>query len=160
MEWLLNLLFSFTASFFFAVVFDAPKKLFLPAGIVGALGWMMGQTAGMLFDLPLVMVNFIGAFTLGIMSHVMARVYKEPSTIFLIPGIIPFVPGGLAYDATSSIILSDYTGAVNIIMEVIISAGSIAAGILFAEQFALLFIKKKTCIFHEKKITEELNYGN
>ena len=43
MEWLLNLLFSFTASFFFAVVFDAPKKLFLPAGIVGALGWMMGR---------------------------------------------------------------------------------------------------------------------
>src|SRR5699024_8761098 len=84
------------------------------------------------------------------------RVYKEPSTIFLIPGIIPFVPGGLAYDATSSIILSDYTGAVNIIMEVIISAGSIAAGILFAEQFALLFIKKKTCIFHEKKITRSL----
>lgn len=111
----------------------------------------MGQTAGMLFDLPLVMVNFIGAFTLGIMSHVMARVYKEPSTIFLIPGIIPFVPGGLAYDATSSIILSDYTGAVNIIMEVIISAGSIAAGILFAEQFALLFIKKRRVFFMKKR---------
>src|SRR5690625_2555178 len=143
MEWLLNLLFSFTASFFFAVVFDAPKKLFLPAGIVGALGWMMGQTAGMLFDLPLVMVNFIGAFTLGIMSHVMARVYKEPSTIFLIPGIIPFVPGGLAYNATSSIILSDYTGAVTIAMEVIISAGSIAVGLLFSEQISNLLIRKK-----------------
>lgn len=150
MDWILNLVFSFTASFFFAVVFDAPKKLFLPAGIVGAVGWMMGQTMGELFDLPLVMVNFIGAFTLGIMSHIMARVYKDPSTIFLIPGIIPFVPGGLAYDATSSIILSDYTGAVNIIMEVVISAGSIAVGILFAEQFALYFIRKRRVFFRRK----------
>lgn len=151
MDWLLNLVFSFTASYFFAVVFDAPRKLFLPAGIVGAIGWMMGQTFGIIFDLPLVMVNFIGAFTLGIMSHIMARVHKEPSTIFLIPGIIPFVPGGLAYNATSSIILSDYFGAVNIIMEVIISAGSIAVGILFAEQFALLFIKNRRLFFMKKR---------
>ena len=151
MDWIFNLLFSFTASYFFAVVFDAPKKLFFPAGIVGAVGWMMGQTFGIVFDLSLVMVNFIGAFTLGIMSHIMARVYKEPSTIFLTPGIIPFVPGGMAYDATSSIILSDYFGAVNIIMEVIISAGSIAAGILFAEQFALLFIRNRRLLFNKNK---------
>ena len=151
MDWIFNLVFSFTASYFFAVVFDAPKKLFFPAGIVGAVGWMMGQTFGIVFDLPLVMVNFIGAFTLGIMSHIMARVYKEPSTIFLTPGIIPFVPGGMAYDATSSIILSDYFGAVNIIMEVIISAGSIAAGILFAEQFALLFIRNRRLLFNKNK---------
>jgi Uncharacterized conserved protein len=150
MEWILNLVFSFAASYFFAVVFDAPKKLFLPAGIVGASGWMMGQTIGNIFDLPLVMVIFIGSFTLGIMSHIMARVYKEPSTIFLTPGIIPFVPGGLAYDATSSIILSEYSSAVNIIMEVIISAGSIAVGILFAEQFALLFIKNRRLFFMKK----------
>lgn len=150
MDWVFNLLFSFTASYFFAVVFDAPKKLFFPAGIVGAVGWMMGQTFGIVFDLPLVMVNFIGAFTLGIMSHIMARVYKEPSTIFLTPGIIPFVPGGMAYDATSSIILSDYFGAVNIILEVIISAGSIAVGILFAEQFALLFIRNRRLFFMKK----------
>lgn len=151
MDWIFNLLFSFTASYFFAVVFDAPKKLFLAAGIVGAAGWMMGQTFGIVFDLPLVMVNFIGAFTLGIMSHIMARVYKEPSTIFLTPGIIPFVPGGMAYDATSSIILSDYFGAVNIIMEVIISAGSIAVGILFAEQFASLFIGKRRLLFNKNR---------
>ncbi|MGO1922804.1 MAG: threonine/serine exporter family protein [Jeotgalicoccus sp.] len=150
MDWIFNLLFSFTASYFFAVVFDAPKKLFFPAGIVGAVGWMMGQSFGIVFDLPLVMVNFIGAFTLGIMSHIMARVYKEPSTIFLTPGIIPFVPGGMAYDATSSIILSDYFGAVNIILEVIISAGSIAVGILFAEQFALLFIRNRRLFFMKK----------
>ena len=41
-----------------------------------------------------------------------------------------------------SIILSEYSSAVYIIMEVIISPGSIVAGRLFAEQFTLLFIKK------------------
>lgn len=143
MDWILNFIFSFTASFFFAAVFDAPKKLFFPAGIVGAVGWTLGQTFGFIFDLPLVMVNFIGGMTLGVMSNIMARIYKEPATIFLIPGIIPFVPGGLAYDATSSIILSDYTGAVNITMEVIISAGSIAVGLLFSEQISNLLIRKK-----------------
>lgn len=143
MTWILNFIFSFTASSFYAVLYETPKKLLFPVGLVGALGWMTGQTIGYAFGLPLVFVFFIGAFTLGIASHLMAKVYKEPATIFLTPGIIPFVPGGLAYDATSSIILSRYSDAVNIIMEVIITAGSLAVGILFAEQFALFFINKK-----------------
>ena len=34
------------------------------------------------------------------MSHTMSRSYKRPVIIFIVPGIIPLVPGGAAYQAT------------------------------------------------------------
>ncbi|SUM35123.1 integral membrane protein [Staphylococcus gallinarum] len=32
---------SFCASYFFNVIYDAPKKLFIPAGFAGAMGYMV-----------------------------------------------------------------------------------------------------------------------
>ena len=40
MFWLFNFIFSYTASFF-CVIFDAPRKLYLSCGFVGACGWMV-----------------------------------------------------------------------------------------------------------------------
>ena len=40
-------------------------------------------------------------FNLGLMSHTMSRRYKRPVIIFIVPGIIPLVPGGAAYEADS-----------------------------------------------------------
>ena len=42
----------------------------------------------------------LGSLILGLMSHTMSRRYKRPVIIFIVPGIIPLVPGGAAYQAT------------------------------------------------------------
>ena len=39
----------------------------------------------------------IATATLTIFTEVLARVYKCPVTVFLVPGIVPMVPGGLLY---------------------------------------------------------------
>lgn len=44
--------------------------------------------------------SFLGSLILGLMSHTMSRRYKRPVIIFIVPGIIPLVPGGAAYQAT------------------------------------------------------------
>ena len=36
MFWILNLIFSYTASLFFGIIFDVPKYLYNAVGIVGA----------------------------------------------------------------------------------------------------------------------------
>ena len=46
------------------------------------------------------------------------------------PGIIPLVPGGTAYEATRYLVSNDYTQAVNTFLEVTLISGSIAFGIL------------------------------
>lgn len=44
--------------------------------------------------------TFLGSLILGLLSHTMSRRYKRPVIIFIVPGIIPLVPGGAAYEAT------------------------------------------------------------
>ncbi|MDU1498204.1 MAG: threonine/serine exporter family protein, partial [Staphylococcus epidermidis] len=41
MFWIFNFIFSFLASLFFCVIFDAPRKLYFACGFVGACGWMV-----------------------------------------------------------------------------------------------------------------------
>lgn len=143
MEWLLHLLFSFTASFFFAVLFDAPKRLFFFAGVAGATGWTVSRILLDLFSMHEIYATMFGTLVLGIVCHLMARMLKEPATMFMVPGIIPFVPGGLAYEATSLLVQFEYNLSLNTMLEVILIAGAVAVGLLFADQLSKMFIHKK-----------------
>ena len=109
-------LFHFTISFIstvlFSIIFNAPKKLLVACGFVGAVAWTIYQfTVGM--DLGKVGASFLGSLILGLMSHTMSRRYKRPVIIFIVPGIIPLVPGGAAYEATRYLVSNNYTYAVN-----------------------------------------------
>lgn len=142
MEWLLHLIFSFTASFFFAVLFDAPKRLFFFAGVAGATGWTVSRILLDIFSMHEIYATTFGSLVLGIMCHLMARILKEPATMFMVPGIIPFVPGGLAYEATSLLVQFEYNASLNTMLEVLLIAGGVAVGLLFADQMSKIFIHK------------------
>lgn len=58
----------------------------------------------------------------------------------MVPGIIPLVPGGLAFDATKNLILIQFSKAINTMLEVTLIAGAIALGLLFADQISKLII--------------------
>ena len=51
----------------------------------------------------------------------------------MVTGIIPLVPGGLAFDATKNLVLLQFGKAINTMLEVTLIAGAIALG-LFADQ--------------------------
>ena len=103
---------SFIATTLFSIIFNAPRRLLFACGFVGAMGWTIYKfTVDM--DLGKVMAAFLGSLILGIMSHTMSRHYKRPVIIFIVPGIIPLVPGGLAYEATRLLVTNQYTHAVN-----------------------------------------------
>jgi len=142
MTWLLHLVFSFTSSYFFAVLFDAPKRLFFYAGVSGATGWMFSRVLLEAFSMHEVYATAFGSLVLGIMCHLMARMLKEPATMFMVPGIIPFVPGGLAYEATSLLVQFEYNESLNTMLEVILIAGGVAVGLLFADYLSKLFIHR------------------
>ncbi|GGB08849.1 threonine/serine exporter family protein [Macrococcus hajekii] len=143
MDWLINLIFSFTASYFFAVLFDSPKRLFLPSGFVGAAAWMTSESLIKLLHFPQIYGYFFGSIILGVMCHMMARIYKEPSNLFMIPGIIPFVPGGLAYDAAMKMVMEQTSGPVEIILEITLLAGAIASGLLCSDYIFKLAVNKQ-----------------
>lgn len=139
-------LFHFTISFIstvlFSIIFNAPKKLLVACGFVGAVAWTIYQfTVGM--DLGKVGASFLGSLILGLMSHTMSRRYKRPVIIFIVPGIIPLVPGGAAYEAIRYLVSNNYTYAVNTFLEVTLISGAIAFGILVSEIIYYIYTRIK-----------------
>lgn len=144
MFWILNFIFSFIASLFFCVIFDAPKRMYLWAGLVGACGWIVYIVLYSGLHIHTIYASFFGSLALGLLSHVMARFKKEPVIIFMVPGIIPLVPGGLAFDTTKSLVILQFSKAVPTMLEVTLIAGAIAAGLLFADQISRLVVSWKS----------------
>ena len=94
-------------------------------------------------DLGKVGASFLGSLILGLMSHTMSRRYKRPVIIFIVPGIIPLVPGGAAYEATRYLVSNNYTYAVNTFLEVTLISGAIAFGILVSEIIYYIYTRIK-----------------
>ncbi|MGZ2397411.1 uncharacterized membrane protein YjjB (DUF3815 family) [Staphylococcus saprophyticus] len=57
-------LFSFTASYFFAVIYDAPKNLFFAAGLAGASGYLISFILNDLLQIDSIYSSLLGSLTL------------------------------------------------------------------------------------------------
>ncbi|MHC3760157.1 threonine/serine exporter family protein [Staphylococcus succinus] len=136
MTFIYALFFSFTASYFFALIYDAPKKLFFSAGLAGALGYIVNFTLSTSFQMDNIYTSLLGSLTLGLISHIMSRLLKSPVIVFMIPGIIPLVPGSLAFQATRQLVTLNFTDASNTLIRTILIAGSIALGLIISDQLS------------------------
>ncbi|UZM99887.1 threonine/serine exporter family protein [Lysinibacillus sp. MHQ-1] len=87
--------------------FNVPRKTLLHCGLVGVIGWIIYYILteqGM----DVVKASFFGSFVIAIVAHLYARRFKIPMIIFIVGGIIPLVPGGMAYNAMRNVVEDDY----------------------------------------------------
>lgn len=123
---------SFIASAGFGILFHAPKRSLVQCGLVGMLGWILYV---LLMEAGL---NAIGAslgasFAVTVLSQLLAKAYKTPIIVFSAAGIIPLVPGGLAYDAMRNVVENRYDVAVQLAAKAFMISGAIAIGLVFSE---------------------------
>ena len=85
-----------------------------------------------------VFANFIGAFSVGIYSHVMARKMKTPVTVFLLGGILPLVPGRQIYQMVYYLIAQQNTLSANNLILTLNIAGAIALAIFLADTIFIM----------------------
>jgi uncharacterized membrane protein YjjB (DUF3815 family) len=139
---LTNMFFSFVAAASFGIMFNVPKSLLFKCGTVGMAGWMVYYflSEHSVNSLP---ATVAAAFTIALIGHVYARVYKTPVIIFTIAGIIPLVPGGTAYRAMRSFVQNDYNTAVNLAAKAFMISGSIALGLILSDVFYQLILRRK-----------------
>lgn len=137
---LVHLLISFIASGAFGILFNAPKRTLLQCGLSGMLGWLVYilLEPGM----ESVFSTVAATFLVGVLSQLFARVYKKPVIIFSVAGIIPLVPGGLAYDAMRRFVENDYNLAVELAAKAFLLSGSIAIGLVLSEVLGQLLIRR------------------
>ena len=87
---------AFSSIIAFSIIFDMPKNLLKYATIVGVVSWVIYSYL-LYIEVDIVLQAFITGLIVAGMSHIFARVLKAPVTIFLVPGILPLVPGGPIY---------------------------------------------------------------
>ncbi|WP_432370313.1 threonine/serine exporter family protein [Staphylococcus chromogenes] len=148
---ILMFIFSFLTAFCFAFVYDAPKRLFVPAGLCGGCGYIVYHIATVILNVDSIYASLLGSFTLGILSHIMARLEKSPVILFMIPGIIPLVPGSIFFKAAQKLLTLDFVQASDIFIRATLIAGAIAVGLLFSDQIAKSFIRKPVQIIKPKR---------
>lgn len=134
---------SFIASAAFGVIFNAPKNSLLKCGTVGMIGWALYfYLVQMRVDY--VLATLLASFSIAIISHLFAKLYKTPMIIFSVAGIIPLVPGGLAYDAMRNFVENDYNTALQLAAKAFMISGSIAIGLVFSEVINQVIKRTKT----------------
>lgn len=149
---LLEIIYSFIGSLCFGVIFNIKgKKLFF-----AALGGGISQTAyvclGLVFESDIT-TYFFATIIIAVYSEIFARLQKSPATIFLVPAIIPLVPGSLVYYSMEKVILGDTPEFVNLLLETLAIAGALAMGILIVSSInKLLRVAKNKRIFFKRKV--------
>src|SRR3954452_21694649 len=123
---------SFLATAAFGILFNAPKESLPKCGLIGMGGWLIYFLLEDYTNNPIV-ATLAATIFIAVLSQEMAKIYKMPVIIFSVAGIIPLVPGGLAYDAMRNFVENDYNAALALAAKVLMLAGSIAFGLVFSE---------------------------
>lgn len=140
MDYIIQLIFSFLATASLCVIFNAPTKVIPFCGVVGALGWIVFYTS-MQLSMPEVTAYFLGAFVVAACAQGFARKLKTPMIVFTVSGIIPLVPGGLAYNTMRYFVEQNYTLGLEMGIRAFLISGAIAMGIVFSEVSFQLFVR-------------------
>ncbi len=110
----------------FAFIYRVPQKQVLRCGLIGAAGLFVFTLMGFLGQ---VAAYFLAAIVVTLLSEFTARTAREPVIVFLIPGVIPLVPGGMAYTTMLSFLQNDYARGFEQLAVTVFAAGAIAGGI-------------------------------
>ncbi len=139
---ILNSFYAFLSSLGFGILFNIRGKNLIIASIGGGLGWFTYLLSSKLQP-SIVFSLFLASMVVSIYSEIMARVYKNPVTIFIICAIIPLVPGGGMYFATLEAVKGNLNAALSKGVETLFSAGAIAVAIVFVSSISTTFKKIK-----------------
>lgn len=133
-HWYVQLPAAFIGTMGFAVLFGTPRRYYLTCGLTGMVGWAVYIMLNSQFSLA--GAAFFGALAVALTSTLLAVWRKCPTTVFLICGIIPLVPGGGIFWTTYHLVanhlrLAATTGFTAIKVTIAIAGGIIIAAAIF-----------------------------
>lgn len=123
----------------FAVLFGVPRRCYVTAGLVGMCGWIVYLLVTRLTPLSVAGGTFFATICVALLSNFSARKMKSPSTIFLICGIFPLIPGAGVFWSAYYIVSEQ--------MKPALSAGFTAVKVTIAIVLGIIIV---TNILHRK----------
>ena len=143
MDLLISLATAFFGSLGFALLFGLRRRYLLPAALGGMLSWGLYLLLDHLSASPFLACFAASAFSM-VYAELLSRLMHSPTTLFVIPAIIPLVPGSSLYYAMSAAVQRDFAGAREFGSQTLELALAIAAGMSFVLACSELHTRRKT----------------
>ncbi|MBS6952066.1 MAG: threonine/serine exporter family protein [Enterocloster asparagiformis] len=123
---------AFCAVASFTRILELPRRFLAWYGTAGALCWLVylivRDQAG-----SKILAAFVAGLAVAVFSHLAARILKAPVTVFLIPGILPLVPGASIYNSVYYMIQDSQNQSSYYLAETLQIAGSIAMAVFLVD---------------------------
>jgi uncharacterized membrane protein YjjB (DUF3815 family) len=116
----------FVAAAAFSIIYRVPQREVVRCGLVGAGGWLVFSTTRQVGEVG---AYFLAAAAVTLISEIFARLRRQPVIVYLIPGVIPLVPGGMAYTTMLSFLQNEYGAGLELLAATFFAAGALAGGI-------------------------------
>lgn len=120
---------SFLTAFGFSILYNNPRKTIVPAGLTGAFGWSIYFLLNHYLGVIDFIATMVAAFFIAFASQSLARRLKTPVIIFTLPGLIPLVPGGAAYNMMRAFVEGNTDLGFEYGVSTFLTAGALALGL-------------------------------
>jgi len=142
MNILIQLIASFIGVVAVSINFEVPKKYLWIVGIVGMVAWGTYLICEYL-KLSVIFSYFLSTLAVAILSMILSKVLNVVSTIFLIPGILPTVPGIAMYRMIYFFINNNPNQAAHYLLQSIIISVGMALAIFITESIKGIKVRKE-----------------
>ncbi len=120
----------------FSILFYVHPRRLAAATVGGILTCAVYLLAGHFIDGEL-LPNLLGAMVGAGYSELMARVTKTPVPVYMVPCVIPLVPGGALYSTMFNFVSGNYAAAASAGLTTLQVSLGIAGGIIVASVIGL-----------------------
>lgn len=126
---IIQIISAFVGTLLFALMFNISKKELIYCGLIGAFGWAIYLSViDLTSSAPTAAI--IATLIISTTSQILARIRKNPVTIYQISGIIPLVPGVGMYNTLQQFVIKEYDSAILYFSDTMQVASAIAVGLL------------------------------
>lgn len=140
---IIQVIVSFLASLGFGIIFNIKGKNLLFAAIGGSLGWF-SYLLFTDFNMSKFPALFLSSLIFSTYSEICARLLKTPTTTIIICALIPLVPGAGMYYTMYETISGNVSGAIELGLNTLAEAGSLALGVIFISTITRHVTNRKT----------------
>ena len=103
---IIQIIAAFCGSLGFGILFNARGVKLLLGSLGGMMAWSIFLLLGLFIDSEPVRFCIV-SMCVAIYAEVLARIFKTPTTSFIIVPLVPLIPGGALYYTMSSIFIDD-----------------------------------------------------
>ncbi len=133
----------FFASLGFSLIIGTKSKFYIACACLAAICYYTSVIFLRFFN-SIIGVSFVCACILSILSQIFAKKAKAPATIFLLPSILPLVPGSRFFYAISSALAQNAEKSIMYFLQTLEYTAGISTGIMLGSSLCKIIFAVKS----------------